>query len=403
MKIIILNDYAYINGGISQVALSTAVALANQGQDIILFTAVGPIASFLRDIPNLRLICLQQYDILNDPIRIRAAINGIWNWKARNILREELKKCNKDTTVVHVHACAKALSSSCVNLAIKEGYAVIYHLHDYGVVCPNMGFYNYLNNRSCELLPMGRKCILENCDSRSYSHKCWRVIRQWVQYNIGGIPQKIHCIYISKFSYRILKKFLDKKQKSFFLENPIDVEKEERVKVEENKYFVFIGRLSPEKNPVFLAKVAKQMKLPMIFVGSGICKENIRNIYPESQITGWLEKTEINNILKKTRCLIFPSSWYETQGLVVFEAMARGIPCIVTRDCAASEGVVDGENGFLFTGNNSLDLEMKIKKLRNDSLVQSMGRKAYEYFWKERRGMERHVKELLMIYENVLK
>ena len=43
MRIVILSDYAFVNGGNAQVALQTSVDLAKQGHDVILFTGVGPI------------------------------------------------------------------------------------------------------------------------------------------------------------------------------------------------------------------------------------------------------------------------------------------------------------------------------------------------------------------------
>lgn len=48
MKIIILSDFAFINGGNAKVALQTSVDLAKQGYDVTLFTGAGPIADFLK-------------------------------------------------------------------------------------------------------------------------------------------------------------------------------------------------------------------------------------------------------------------------------------------------------------------------------------------------------------------
>ena len=53
-RIIILNDFAYVNGGASQVALSSALGLAQAGYDVTLFTAVQPIDSTLLNQTGLK-------------------------------------------------------------------------------------------------------------------------------------------------------------------------------------------------------------------------------------------------------------------------------------------------------------------------------------------------------------
>lgn len=402
MKIIILSDYAFVNGGNAQIALTTSIALAKKNYDVTLFTAVGPIDDFLINVPNLKVICLNQYDILSDPNRIRAMINGLWNFKSRKEFKILLRNFDKNDTIIHIHSCSKALSSSCIQIANKMGFKMVYHLHDYGIACPNMGFYNYKKQEICKLEPLSIKCIITNCDSRCYLHKCWRVIRQFVQENIGGVPKNVHYIYISKFSYKILTPFLNKKNKIFYVSNPIDIQKKERIKVENNKEFIFIGRLVPEKNPVLLAKVASEMKLPVTFIGSGVCENEIKKIYPKAKITGWLDKNSIENILKSARCLVFPSNWYECQPLVVLECLAKGIPCISSKICASSESLIDGETGLLFENNNKNDLMIAIDKMKNDEIIRIMSNTAYNDFWNKDYSLRKYINEIIRIYNSIL-
>lgn len=403
MKIIILSDYAFINGGNAQVALTTSVALAKKNYDVTLFTAVGPIAGFLLNVPNLNVICLNQYDILSDPNRIRAIVNGLWNYKARKIFKMLLNNFDKNNTIIHIHSCSKALSSSCIQIANKMGFKMVYHLHDYGIACPNMGFYNYKKQKICKLKPLSMKCIMTNCDSRHYIHKIWRLIRQWIQINISGMPDKINYIYISKFSYKILAQFLNINNKSYYISNPIDVKKEKRIHVENNKEFIFIGRLVPEKNPMLLAKVANDMKIPVTFIGSGICEKEIKEIYPQAKITGWLNKNEINNLLKKARCLIFPSNWYECQPLVVLECLSKGIPCISSKECASSECLIDKKNGLLFENNNLKELTAAIKIFQDSKNVFIMSNNAYNIFWNRDYSINNYINKVIKVYVDCLK
>ena len=403
MKVIILNDYAYINGGAGKIAIDTALGLAKQNIDVTLFSAVGPIAEFLKNVPNLKVICLNQYDILNDPSRLRAIINGIWNFKARKAFENLLRQYDNKETIIHIHGMEKALSSSCINIAVKKGFKVLFHLHEYGIACPNMGFYNYQKQEICKLKPLGWECVITNCDSRCYLHKCWRVIRQFVQKNIGGVPKNVHCVYISEFSYKILAPFLNKQNKMFYVSNPIDIQKKERIKVENNKEFIFIGRLVPEKNPVLLAKVASEMKLPVTFIGSGVCENEIKKIYPEAKITGWLDKNSMENVLKSARCLVFPSNWYECQPLVVLECLAKGIPCISSKFCASSESLIDGKTGLLFENNNGDNLKETIIQMQNNMLIRYISKNAYENFWNKNYNLDRYIYSMINIYKECIK
>ena len=109
MNVIIVNDFAYINGGAGMVAINTAKLLAEHGHKVILFTAVGPIDSDLIHRNNLKVICLNQCDILNDPNRLRAVMQGIWNKKAEKFMKKILNGMSPADTIIHIHALSKAI------------------------------------------------------------------------------------------------------------------------------------------------------------------------------------------------------------------------------------------------------------------------------------------------------
>ena len=75
-NVIVVNDFAHVEGGASQVAISSAIGLANQGHEVSYLSAVGPVASELRESPA-RVFITGQHAIAHDPSRIRAAIQGV--------------------------------------------------------------------------------------------------------------------------------------------------------------------------------------------------------------------------------------------------------------------------------------------------------------------------------------
>lgn len=404
MNIIIVNDFAFVNGGASQVAINTARMLAERNENVTLFTAVGPVDDCLKKIKNLEVVCLEQYDILNNPSRINATLQGLWNIKASREFKNLLARYSVDNTIIHVHTLSKAISSSIIPVAKNGGYKIVYHIHDYGLACPNLGFYNYQQSKICYEEALGYKCLFRNCDSRSYLHKCWRVLRQYIQKNIGGVPQNIDCyIYISNFSIKILERYICKDKMKRFLPNIVDVDKNDRIKVEKNSTIAFIGRLSPEKNPQILARVTKKLGMPVSFIGSGISEKEIKKENKDAEITGWLSPDDIYEKLKNVRVVVFTSKWYETQGLTVIESLARGIPVIVSDVTAARDEIINGKNGMLFSCEDENSLASILQQFQDDVLVEKFSRFAYENYWSKYIDEDTYIKRLKDIYIEVLK
>ncbi|WP_455577485.1 glycosyltransferase family 4 protein [Anaerosinus sp.] len=403
MRVIIINDFAYINGGAGKIALATAKTLAEKNIEVIFFTGVGPIDNSLKLIKNLRTICLNQHDILTDESRLRAMIQGVWNKYALKKLREVLLELDTKDTIIHIHTCQKALSSSCVSIAIKMGFKVVYHVHDYGLVCPNLGFYNYKKQQVCNERALSFSCIVSNCDSRCYLHKFWRCIRQWVQNQWGLMPRKIeNYIFVSNFSFFILERFLPQNSQKYFLDNPIDISPQECVAINKNDMIIFIGRLSKEKNPILLARATRDLNMSTVFIGAGDCEDKIKEINPKAVITGWLSKDEMEIYIKKARALVLPSSCYETQGLVVNEVAAYGIPSIVSDVSAAKDFVEDRENGLIFENNNLDSLKIKLQELFDDKFAENLGRNSYNKFYSKNFSINLYIEKLIKIYQEIL-
>lgn len=401
MTVVIVNDFAHVNGGAGQVAIDTAKLLADYGHKVILFAAVGPISEDISNHRNIKVICLNQQDILHDTNRLNAVIQGIYNKKARSTFRNLLAALDTGNTIIHIHTLQKALSTSIIPVANEMGFKVVYHLHDYGVACPNLGFYNYQKQKICHHRAMSSACISCNCDRRSALHKGWRVLRQYTQHKLG-LPGKVDAfIAISEFSLNILEPYLGNKP-VYLLPNIIDVKKRPRVNVEYNRAFLYVGRLSYEKGATLFAEAAANLRVPAIFVGTGEDENKIKEIYPEADMRGWLSHTEMESVWREGMSLVFPSRLYETQGLTVSEALAHGLPVIVPNNCAAMASIVDGENGKIFENGRVESLIMIMKEMLESGKAERMGRTAYAKYWKKNWDREVYNARLIDIYSQVL-
>lgn len=403
-NIVILNDHGFVSGGAAQVAVAGMQALRLRGLNVHFFFGTGPVDDRLKG-SAIRLLDLGRFDLLANPSRWRAARDGIWDAAAAQQVVAGLQGLDPAQTIIHLHTWTKALSASVVRAVRQRGFRMVCTLHDYFAVCPNGGLYNYQERRPCSLQPMSAACITAHCDSRNYPYKLWRVARQVVQERVGHLPADVHnFITVSDFSARILQRHLPAQARFFRVTNPIDIAAAPPKSLESGDGFTFVGRLSPEKGADLLAHAALRAGVVARFVGSGDAEEQIRAIYPQAQMLGWQDRTGVIAALRASRAVVFPSLWYETQGLVVREAAALGVPAIVSDGCAARDSIVDGETGLLFKSGDVGDLTQKLRQLEdNPAQALQLGRQAYTQYWLAPHTLDRHIDELLECYNTILR
>ena len=362
-NVVIVNDFNYVQGGASKVAIDTARLLNETGIKVYFFSAVNKEEE---KIDGVEYITTNQTEALKDKNKLKGAVNGIYNLKVRKEFKRLLKTLDNKNTIIHVHGWTKALSSSVFDIAFKMKFKVILTLHDYFTACPNGGYFNYKKNKICTLKPLSTKCIKCNCDSRNYGFKLYRLLRQFVQNKIVRVNDKLeNVISISEFSEKILKTTLGKNTKITRIYNPIEMgENEEKIDPSKNEYYLYVGRVSKEKGVDIFCQAITGLKLKGVVVGDGDEKEKLENQYPNIEFTGWKNKDEVKQYMKGARVLVFPSRWYEGAPLTPLEAFQIGIPCIISDCNAASEYIIEGVNGYVFSieKNNINDKIMQIEK-----------------------------------------
>lgn len=124
---------------------------------------------------------------------------------------------------------------------------------------------------------------------------------------------------------------------------------------ERGKYLAFLGRMSPEKNPLGAIQLAHAAGMPIVLAGvpqnsaeEHYFAEKIRPLVDGERVQ-WLGAADFsrkNALLRDAAALVFPIQWDEPFGLVMIEAMACGTPVIATRRGSVSEVVDEGVTGF---------------------------------------------------------
>jgi glycosyltransferase involved in cell wall biosynthesis len=402
--VVVVTDSLSVDGGSAKVALGSARALAAQGLQVTVFAAGGRISEELADTDSVQIVNTNQGEALSQRNRIGGALRGLWNLTAAKRLAALLSTLDRRHTVVHVHGWTKALSSSIFPVIKRSGFPVVVTLHEYFSACPNGCLYLHRAGRVCNLKPMSLACITTDCDSRNYGFKLYRVVRQMIQRWFGKMPAAISTfITVSDFSRRVLEPMLPANGRFYAIDNPVDAQHEPRATPEANRDFVYIGRLSAEKGGTLLAEAARRANARVVFVGDGSERAQIARVNPEACFVGWLDRDGVRAQLQSARCVVVPSVWYETLGLVVLEAAALGIPAIVPTGTAAHDLVLPNVTGLDFPRGDVDALTERLRQIASDdALVRGLSEHAYGNYWRRPLTMAAHVERLCAVYSSVL-
>jgi glycosyltransferase involved in cell wall biosynthesis len=128
-----------------------------------------------------------------------------------------------------------------------------------------------------------------------------------------------------------------------------------------------------------------------------------RHALKNTEFVGRLEPAELSDMIGNARFLVMPSEgYYETFGMVIIEAYARGVPVVASNIGVVPELVSDGQTGLLFEPGNATDLADKARWLWDHSVeTQAMG-EAGRRFCEERYTADACYQILIGVYEGLI-
>jgi 1,2-diacylglycerol 3-alpha-glucosyltransferase len=174
---------------------------------------------------------------------------------------------------------------------------------------------------------------------------------------------------------------------------------------------LFVGRVAHEKNIGFLLRVIDRVRcdIPealLLVAGEGPARADLEheahklNLGANVRFIGYLDRhTELNNCYCAADIFVF-SSRTETQGLVLLEAMAQGVPVVSTAEMGTKDVLREGAGVWIAREEVEEFSGKIIKMLRDNDARTQLGIAAREYAlgWSARRQAER----MLDFYQNVI-
>lgn len=150
-----------------------------------------------------------------------------------------------------------------------------------------------------------------------------------------------------------------------------------------------VGRLDADKSvDLAIMAAARAMQFApahLLVVGDGRKKESLillcekLGIRSQSHFTGYITDPNKLSALYRLANVFVTASEIETQGLVLLEAAASGLPLVGVDAGAVAESVQDGLNGYLLARGDVSGLAQGIARLlTNNELARAMGRASRE-------------------------
>ncbi len=141
--------------------------------------------------------------------------------------------------------------------------------------------------------------------------------------------------------------------------------------------FLFAGKLMRKKKPVdavrALARVrSSSRRVHLLIAGEGELKEECSAVASELGVSvtfaGFLNQSRMPEAYAAADVLVLPSAYQETWGLVVNEAMAAGLPAIVSDKVGcAPDLIIPGETGEIFPAEDLDAFALRLQKYADSS------------------------------------
>lgn len=349
MKILMVNKFFYIKGGSETYYFSLKRLLESKGHTVIDFSMEDE-----RNFPSpytQYFVNNIDYDNNSGALsKVKTGLNIIYS----NEAKKKFEKLVLDTKpdLIHLHIFQHQISPSILDVIRKYHLPTVYTAHDLKALCLNYKMMHH--GRICEQCNRGKyyHCAFNKCVKDSFLKSCINVTEGYV-HKWRHSYDVIDKIITPSLFYR--SKFIDfgiSAEKVVHIPNFLDIEKPDINRRDDNeKYYLYFGRLSEEKGILTLIKAFKTLRLPLYIVGTGSLREYISNYLDKQgvhniQLLGYMSGQPLKDVVGNAKAIILPSEWYENGPYSAIEALQLG-RLIIGSDVGGIPELVEG-NGFLF-------------------------------------------------------
>jgi len=374
-----INNYYYPRGGAEVVFLEQNRMLEASGWQVVPFAMHHPLnlpspwsSYFVEEL---------EFDGSYSPLaKLRRATKVIYSREARTKLRRLLDVVRPD--VAHLHNIYHHISPSILSLLSQRQVPTIMTLHDLKIVCP--AYKMLAPDGICERCRGGKlgNVVRQRCIKNSLALSSLVYVEAKLHGLLNTYASNVDQFVVpSRFFREKLASWGVPRQKLRYLPNFVEVERY-RPAEQAGSYFLYFGRLAPEKGVATLIRAAALAGVDLKIVGAGPEENSCRALAQESggnvQFLGYLSGSALHDAVRGARAVVLPSEWYENAPMSVLESYALAVPVIGADIGGIPELIRSDETGACFPSGSPEALAVALERFArlSDSAVATMGRAA---------------------------
>jgi glycosyltransferase involved in cell wall biosynthesis len=350
MKILIIHNYYKSRGGEDEVVDAEIRLLKEKGYEII---------EFLKNSNDVS----SRFQYLKMPMYLFFSLKTVF----------ELKKIIRTSRpdIAHIHNIFPIISPSVYYYLKKNNIPIIQTIHNYRFYCSNgLCLKNNIICNKC--LKLSFKNIFQICNEKKIYDLMLKIIIYFMRRL--KVFDKVSCFVApSVFIKNQLIKSGMEENKITIRRNSLDILYDDYLKIKnsQDKYFIFVGRLSKEKGILELIEIFKNLKqIKLKVLGDGPLKRAIENNIKSNnlkniELSGYISGKNKYGLIFNSIAVLIPSICYENCPIVLLESLKLGVPVIGNNLGAIPEFIRDNYNGSIYDYRNLDMLKEQIIKLYN--------------------------------------
>lgn len=294
--------------------------------------------------------------------KIGAFFSGVYNPCVRREFARLLDADRPD--VVHINNLFPLISPSILDETKRRNMPTVMTVHNYRLLCPTGLMFSH--GEICHRCLGGREwwCAVRNCADewpKSAGYALRNAVTRMRRSFLDGTD-----LFVAPTEF----------VKSMLVRNGYPAERIQVMRhivslrtdtspAEDGGYVGYVGRISPEKGIDTIVESARECPdIEFRFAGH---YRNMPELPPRAPLNckfiGQISSEDVATFVSAAKFTVFASRSYETAGLSLVEAMARGKAVICSRIGCLTEIVEDGVTGLLFVPGDASDLAAKIRYL----------------------------------------
>lgn len=348
-RLLAINNYFYRRGGAETVFFEEMRLFEARGWEVVPFAMRHPDnppsrwdGYFVDEIEYGR-----SYGALE---QVRHAASVIYSRQAQE--RLDALIAARRPTIAHAHNVYHHLSPAIFPTLKRAGIPTVMTVHDLKLACP--AYKMLRDGHVCESCRGGhvQNVLLNRCIKGSLPLSGLVLLETLVHRGLGLYRKNVDRFVVPSRFYRDkLVEWGFDAQRLVHIPNFVSVPERSPLD-EEGDYFLFAGRLAPEKGIATLIRAAARAGQRLVVAGTGPEEASLRRLAVEAgadvQFAGHLSGPGLEQAIAAAKALVLPSEWYENAPMSVLEAYALGRPVIGADIGGIPELIVEGETGLTF-------------------------------------------------------